>query len=57
MGRDPASSVVDSRGRSHAVRDLLIADASVYPTSLGVNPQLTTMAAGTLIARRLVEDA
>ncbi|MDP6935605.1 MAG: GMC oxidoreductase [Myxococcota bacterium] len=30
-----------------------MADASVFPSSLGVNPQLTTMAVATTIARQL----
>lgn len=55
MGRDPDESVVDSRGKAHRVEGLWIADASVFPTSLGVNPQLTTMAMGTVIGRALAE--
>ena len=54
MGQDPATSVVDAHGRAHRIENLLIADASVFPTSLGVNPQLTTMVVGTTVARRLL---
>jgi len=46
MGRDPADSVVDPDGRVWGWDNLFIADASVFPTSLGVNPQVTTMAIG-----------
>lgn len=43
MGRDPKTSVVDGRGRVHGYDGLLVADASVIPTNLGVNPQHTIM--------------
>lgn len=44
MGNDPKNSVVDKNGRSHDIENLFIADASVFPTSLGVNPALTIAA-------------
>jgi choline dehydrogenase-like flavoprotein len=56
MGRNPSTSVVDSRGKVHGIEGLYIADASLFPTSLGVNPQLTTMAVGTLLARRWLAE-
>ncbi len=56
MGRDPESSVIDINGRTHRMPGLAIADASVFPTSLGVNPQLTTLAVATNIAKRLLES-
>lgn len=46
MGRDPASSVVDSTLRHHRVRNLFVVDGSVFPTSLGVNPSETIYALG-----------
>jgi choline dehydrogenase-like flavoprotein len=39
MGRDPTTSVVDSRLRYHQLDNLFVVDGSVFPTSLGVNPQ------------------
>lgn len=51
MGRDPETSVVDDYGRHHQVTDLWVADASTFPTCVGVNPQLTIMA----FARRTAE--
>ena len=51
MGDDPALSVVDPRGRVHGVDNLYIADASVFPSSLGVNPQVTVMAIGLMVGR------
>jgi choline dehydrogenase-like flavoprotein len=43
MGKDPRTSVVDGRGRVHGWQGLVVADASVIPTNLGVNPQHTIM--------------
>lgn len=55
MGLDPTTSVVAPSGESHAIPGLFIADSSVFPTSLGVNPQLTTLVVGTAIGRRMLE--
>jgi choline dehydrogenase-like flavoprotein len=44
MGTDPEWSVVQPSGETWDVENLFICDASVLPTSLGVNPQLTIMA-------------
>lgn len=44
MGRDPATSVVDSFGRSFDHPNLFITDASILPTSAAVNPALTIAA-------------
>ncbi len=56
MGADPTRSVVDSRGETWEVRNLFIADGSILPTSLGVNPQLGIMAMATRIARAMRES-
>jgi choline dehydrogenase-like flavoprotein len=56
MGQDPEASVLDSRGRAHRMDGLYIIDAGMFPTSLGVNPQLTTMMVGTLSGRGMLED-
>ena len=44
MGRDPATSVTDQWGSVHGTPGLWVADASVFPTSMGVNPSLTIAA-------------
>ncbi len=44
MGRDPEKSVVDSTLRHHRLENLYVVDGSVFPTSLGVNPQETIFA-------------
>src|SRR6185503_19410188 len=54
MGEDPKHSVVSSRGRHHDIENLWIADGSVFPTSLGVNPQLWIYALARLFATDIV---
>jgi NAD-dependent dihydropyrimidine dehydrogenase PreA subunit len=44
MGSDPAISAVDAFGHHHEVDGLWVADASVFPSCVGVNPQMTIMA-------------
>jgi len=44
MGRDFRKSVVDSQLRYHHLDNLFVVDGSVFPTSLGVNPQETIYA-------------
>jgi choline dehydrogenase-like flavoprotein len=51
MGPDPASSVVGPRGELHGAAGVCVADASIFPTNLGVNPQHTICA----LAWRIVE--
>ncbi|MCU0919801.1 MAG: GMC family oxidoreductase [Burkholderiaceae bacterium] len=41
MSQNPKRGVVDSRGRHHQIANLSVMDGSVFPTSLGVNPQLS----------------
>jgi choline dehydrogenase-like flavoprotein len=55
MGEDPARSVVDSRGRHHQIENLWIADGSVFPTSLGVNPQVSIYAHARLFATEIAK--
>lgn len=44
MGADPRRSVTDTWGRVHGLRNLHVADGSLFPTSLGANPQETIYA-------------
>lgn len=44
MGGDGKTSVVDEWGRHRALENLSVIDGSVFPTSLGVNPQETIYA-------------
>ncbi|WP_420545148.1 GMC family oxidoreductase N-terminal domain-containing protein [Nitrosopumilus sp.] len=54
IGDDPAKAVVDSDCKVFGFKNLHVCDASVFPTALGVNPQLTVMALGALIANRIL---
>ena len=57
MGVSPEHSVVGPDGECWELENLFVADGSVMPTSLGVNPQETIMAMATRIAFRLRERA
>jgi choline dehydrogenase-like flavoprotein len=56
LGGNPKRDVVDSRGRSWDVDGLYVADSSILPTSMGVNPCYTVYALGRYIAQAIVED-
>ncbi|MCS6857363.1 MAG: GMC family oxidoreductase [Sandaracinaceae bacterium] len=54
MGADPRSSVTDEGGRVRDCDGLLVVDASVIPSVLGVNPQHTIMALARCFAEELL---
>ena len=56
MGADPATSVVDARGESHQIRNLIVCDSSVFPGSCGVNPMLSILTLARYQGRRLVAE-
>jgi choline dehydrogenase-like flavoprotein len=53
MGSDPRRSVVRPDFRHHATEGLYVADSSVFPSNLGVNPQIAIMALADLCAARV----
>lgn len=55
MGVSPEHSVVNPDGEAWDLRELWVADGSVLPTSLGVNPQVSIMAMATRIAWKMRE--
>jgi choline dehydrogenase-like flavoprotein len=44
MGEDPRSAVVKSTGEHHHVRGLFVLDGSLFPTGIGVPPQISIYA-------------
>ena len=56
IGTDQANSVVDSDCRVHGFKNLFVCDASVFPTSVGVNPQITVMTVASIVASRIIKD-
>lgn len=54
LGTDRRTSGTDATGERHGVRGLYVADGSLLPTGLGVNPQATIMALATMITERMV---
>ncbi len=55
MSENKKRGVVDSRGESHDVKGLFIADGSIFPNAPGVNPQVTIMAMGAYVGDRIGE--
>jgi choline dehydrogenase-like flavoprotein len=56
MGRDADDSVTDARGRVHGMPWLRVADASLFPESLEINPYLTVMALADRVAEGVLQD-
>ena len=56
MGANKKKSVVDLNLETWQLRNLFIADASVFPTSLGVNPQETIWAFATKCAEHISKN-
>lgn len=53
MHADPRAGVVDAHGRVHALDDLYVAGASVFPTAGYANPTLTIVALALRLAEHL----
>jgi choline dehydrogenase-like flavoprotein len=57
MGRSAADSVTDAWGRVHGAPWLRVADASLFPDALEINPYLTIMALADRVAEGVRADA
>ncbi|MND83847.1 6'''-hydroxyparomomycin C oxidase [compost metagenome] len=55
MGEDPKQAVTDSLGRHHQLANLSIHDGSLFPTSIGANPQLSIYGLTAKLASALAE--
>jgi len=56
MGRSAADSVTDAWGRVHGIPWLRVADASLFPDALEINPYLTIMALADRVAEGIRRD-
>lgn len=56
MGEDVKRSVVNSQGRFHHLEGLSIFDGSIFPTSIGANPQLSIYGIVTRLATLLAAE-
>ena len=56
MGGSARDSVTDAWGRVHGIPWLRVADASLFPDSLEINPYLTIMALADRVAEGVLED-
>jgi len=53
MAIDKSNGVVDESGEVFGYKNLYVADGSIVPTSLGVNPQVTIMSLSTMISEKI----
>ncbi|KEF30827.1 Oxidoreductase, GMC family [Marinobacter nitratireducens] len=53
MGANPEESVVNAFGEHHHISNLSVHDASIFPTSIGANPQLSVYALAARNSSRL----
>jgi choline dehydrogenase-like flavoprotein len=53
IGSDPRRAVVDSGGRHHHLDNVYVIDGSLFPTSIGANPQLSIYAMSAKLASAL----
>ena len=56
MGREARNSVVDESGRHHQIANLSVHDASLFPTSVAANPQLSIYAVSARLATQLARS-
>ncbi len=57
LGTDRTRSVVDPSGRHHHLANLYVLDASLFPTSIGANPQLSIFGIVAKLASALAAGA
>jgi choline dehydrogenase-like flavoprotein len=57
MGRGQVDSVTDAYGRVHGLPWLFVADSSLFPNSLEINPYLTIMALADRVAETIRKEA
>ena len=56
LGPDPKRAVTDRSGRHHHLENLYVLDGSLFPTSIGANPQLSIYAITAKLATELASQ-
>ncbi|CAG8440726.1 10231_t:CDS:2 [Diversispora eburnea] len=56
MGDDPSKSVVKPTGETWEVKNLYVADSSLFPTATGVDPMITTMTLALHVAKNILSE-
>lgn len=56
MGMDPFESVVSPTGELHDVKGVFVADASLLPSEVTVNPRMTVYALASYIADQIIQN-
>ena len=56
MGEDPRISMINSRGESHFVENLLVCDSSAFPSSCGANPMISIMTLARYQGKRIANE-
>jgi len=56
MGLDPKTSVCNPQGKIHQMENMWVADGSLYPTSLGIPPQITTYSMGLWVSTQFLKN-
>ncbi len=56
IAADPAQGACDIRGAVHGTEALYVADGSLFPSSVGVNPMMTIIAFAKQVARGVAEE-
>lgn len=56
MGMDPKHSVIDGNGKHHHLSNLHVIDGSMFPTSIGANPQLSIYGIAARNASKLAQQ-
>lgn len=54
LGEDPRQAVCNSLGQHHQLENLSIHDGSLFPTSIGANPQLSVYALSAKLTDALI---
>jgi choline dehydrogenase-like flavoprotein len=57
MSEDPRLGVVNSRGETHHLRNLMVCDSSVFPTSCGANPMISILSMARYQGKRIAAEA